>query len=41
MIGPRRECGLVGRPNERRHQGEQIVPIHIGARRSLRLDALQ
>jgi hypothetical protein len=37
MISPRGERGLVDRPAERRHQGEQIVPIHIGARRSFGL----
>ena len=41
MIGPWRECRLVDKPAERRHQGEQVVPMHIGARRSLGLSPEQ
>ena len=41
MIGPWRECGLVDEPAERRHQGEQVTLIHIGARRSLGLSTEQ
>lgn len=41
MIGPWREGRLVDRPAERRYQGEQVVPIHIGARRSLALSTQQ
>lgn len=32
MIGPPRECRQVDKPTERRHQSEQVVPVHIGAR---------
>ena len=31
VVRPRRECGLAGEPGERRHQREQVLPIHIGA----------
>ena len=41
MIGPRRESRLASEPGERRHEGEQIGPIHIGARRSFGLSAQQ
>lgn len=41
MIRPRREGWLVDRPAERRYQGEQVVPIHIGARHSLVLGVAQ
>ncbi len=41
MIPPWRECGLANGPAERRHQGEQVNPIHIGARRSLGLSTAQ
>ena len=41
MIPPWRDSGLADEPAERRHQGEQVDPIHIGARRSLGLSTEQ
>jgi len=41
MIPPWRESGLAADPCERRHQGEQVLPIHIGARGSLGLSTEQ
>ena len=39
MIRPWRERGLVHRPAESRHEGEQVVPIHIGSRLTFGLSA--
>ncbi len=41
MIPPWRESGLAAEPRERRHQGEQVLPVQIGARRSLGLSMEQ
>ena len=41
MVCPWREFGLADEPAERRHQGEQVVRIHISARRSLGLSTEQ
>ena len=41
MVRPWRESGLAGEPGKRRHQGEQVDPVHIGARRSLGLSTEQ
>ena len=41
MIGPWRKRGLIAKPAERRHQGKQVFPSHIGAGRSIGLGTKQ